>query len=100
MKNYLWRYTDGKTVLYEGHDEGKVPVSNGLSERISKDLKKRGFKFIGDGTMKGKVGGVRKAPEHFGIKTLRDTMLALDEGAVVCNTGVSKKRVLLLTAER
>ena len=47
VKNYLWRYTDGKTVLYEGHDEGKVPVSNGLSERISKDLKKRGFKFIG-----------------------------------------------------
>lgn len=45
--NYLWGYTDGKTVLYEGHADGAVPVSNGLSDRISKDLKKRGFKYIG-----------------------------------------------------
>lgn len=45
--SYLWAYTDGKTILYEGHADGAVPVSNGLSDRISKDLKKRGFKFIG-----------------------------------------------------
>lgn len=44
---YLWSYTDGKTILYEGHAEGKIPVSNGLSDRISRDLKKRGFKFVG-----------------------------------------------------
>ena len=28
-------------------DTGAVPVSNGLSDRISKDLKKRGFKYVG-----------------------------------------------------
>ncbi len=44
---YLWSYTDGKTILYAGHAEGKIPVSNGLSDRISRDLKKRGFKFVG-----------------------------------------------------
>lgn len=44
---YLWNYTDGKTILYAGHAEGKIPVSNGLSDRISRDLKKRGFKFVG-----------------------------------------------------
>ena len=32
-----------------------------------------------------------KALELVGIKTLRDTMFALDEGAVVCNTGVLGK---------
>ena len=42
-----WGYTDGKTILYEGHGEGAVPVSNGLSDSISRDLKKRGFKYIG-----------------------------------------------------
>ncbi|MBQ7173982.1 MAG: DNA-3-methyladenine glycosylase I [Lachnospiraceae bacterium] len=26
---------------------GTIPVSNGLSDRISKDLKKRGFKYVG-----------------------------------------------------
>ena len=45
--DYLWAYSDGKTILYAGHDTGRVPVSNGLSDRISKDLKKRGFKYVG-----------------------------------------------------
>ena len=42
--DYIWGFSDGKTILYQGHDTGAVPVSNGLSDRISKDLKKRGFK--------------------------------------------------------
>ena len=45
--NYIWGWTDGRTILYEGHAGGAVPVSNGLSERISRDLKKRGFKYVG-----------------------------------------------------
>lgn len=48
---YIWSYTDGKTIVYDGHKEGKIPVSNGLSKKISKDLKKRGFKFIGEITV-------------------------------------------------
>ena len=49
--NHLWAYTDGKTLVYDGHAQGRVPVSNGLSDRISKDLKKRGFKYIGTVTI-------------------------------------------------
>ena len=45
--NYLWGYTKGKTIIYDKHGEGQIPASNGLSEKISKDLKKRGFKFLG-----------------------------------------------------
>ena len=44
---YIWGYSDGKTILYDGHDDGPIPVSNGLSAAISKDLKKRGFKYVG-----------------------------------------------------
>ena len=44
---YFWSWTDGKTILYEGHAEGHVPARNGLSETISRDLKRRGFKFVG-----------------------------------------------------
>lgn len=44
---YLWRHTNGKTILYDKHGDGYIPVSNGLSDEISKDLKKRGFKFLG-----------------------------------------------------
>lgn len=45
--NYLWNYSGGKTILYRGHEKGCVPAKNGLSEKISKDLKKRGFKYLG-----------------------------------------------------
>ena len=37
--------------IYEGHSEGRVPAKNELSTRISKDLKKRGFKFVGPVTI-------------------------------------------------
>ena len=49
--DYIWSYSDGKTILYQGHDAGRIPVSNGLSARISKDLKKRGFKYVGPVTL-------------------------------------------------
>ena len=49
--SYLWGYTDGKTVLYDGHADGAVPVSNGLSDAISRDLKRRGFRYIGPVTI-------------------------------------------------
>ncbi len=44
---WLWSWTDGKTIVYNKHPQGWIPASNGLSERISKDLKKRGFKYVG-----------------------------------------------------
>lgn len=45
--DYLWKYSENKTILYDKHNDGYIPVSNGLSDKISKDLKKRGFKFLG-----------------------------------------------------
>jgi len=48
---YLWSYSNNQTILYEKHDQGYIPVSNGLSDKISKDLKKRGFKFLGTVTV-------------------------------------------------
>ena len=45
--NYILSWSDGKTILYEGHEKGKMPAKNQLSETISKDLKKRGFKYVG-----------------------------------------------------
>ena len=48
---YIWAFTNQKTLIYEGHSEGRVPAKNELSTRISKDLKKRGFKFVGPVTI-------------------------------------------------
>lgn len=47
FSEYLWSFTGGKSVIYNRHGEGWIPASNGLSEKISKDLKSRGFAFTG-----------------------------------------------------
>ena len=51
FSEYLWSWTNGKTLLYRGHEMGNVPASNALSDRISKDLKKHGLKYIGSVTV-------------------------------------------------
>ena len=51
FSDYLWGYTDGKMILYNGHETGKVPAANGLSDKIAADLKKRGFKYLGSVTV-------------------------------------------------
>jgi DNA-3-methyladenine glycosylase I len=51
FSDYLWAFSDKKVILYDGHGNGRIPASNGLSDRIAKDLKKRGFKFVGSVTV-------------------------------------------------
>ena len=44
---YLWKFSGGKSLCYQGHEKGAMPAKNALSEIISKDLKKRGFQYTG-----------------------------------------------------
>jgi len=43
FSDFLWSFTNGKAI----QNTGPVPAKTELSERISKELKKRGFKFVG-----------------------------------------------------
>jgi len=45
--SYLWRYTEGKQIVNTWNSMSEIPASTELSERISKDLKKEGFNFVG-----------------------------------------------------
>lgn len=45
--NYIWRFTGGKTIINNWKKFEDVPASTIESEKMSKDLKKRGFKFVG-----------------------------------------------------
>lgn len=47
FSDYLWGFSGGRTILYDRHDEGLIPVSNGLSETVAADLRKRGFQYLG-----------------------------------------------------
>ena len=42
--DYCWSFTDNKPLIGDGRH---VPAKTALSERLSNDLKKRGFKFVG-----------------------------------------------------
>ena len=44
---YFWNFVDGRPIDNAWKNIGQVPASTPLSDAISKDLKKRGFKFVG-----------------------------------------------------
>ena len=43
---YVWRFVDGKP-LRRRHSDGRMPASTPESDALSKDLKQRGFRFVG-----------------------------------------------------
>lgn len=45
--NYIWSFVDGKPIINKWQQLDDVPASTTLSDKMSKDFKKRGFKFIG-----------------------------------------------------
>ncbi len=45
--NYFWQFSGGKPIDNAPQTLKEVPASSPLSDAISKDLKKRGFKFVG-----------------------------------------------------
>lgn len=47
FSNYIWGFTDGKPIKNKISNYREVPANTSLSDQISKDLKKRGFKFVG-----------------------------------------------------
>jgi len=43
FSDFAWEFVDGKPI----QNRGPVPATTQLSEKISKELKRRGFKFVG-----------------------------------------------------
>ncbi|RKF04354.1 DNA-3-methyladenine glycosylase I [Tenacibaculum lutimaris] len=47
FSKYIWDFTNGKPIINKFEKREEVPATTELSDAISKDLKKRGFKFVG-----------------------------------------------------
>jgi DNA-3-methyladenine glycosylase I len=47
FSKYIWNFTDGKPIVNHYKTMKDLPATTPLSDAISKDLKKRGFKFVG-----------------------------------------------------
>ncbi|WP_088815212.1 MULTISPECIES: DNA-3-methyladenine glycosylase I [Listeria] len=47
FSKYMWHFTDDKVMNHQLSENQEMPAKDELSERVSKDMKKRGFKFVG-----------------------------------------------------
>jgi len=45
--NYIWHFVNGKPIVNAWKTLKEIPTTTDLSDTVSKDLKKRGFKFVG-----------------------------------------------------
>lgn len=48
---YIWSFVDGKPIINHWKTMAEVPATSAVSDALSKDLKKRGFKFVGSTIM-------------------------------------------------
>ena len=47
FSKYLWSFVEGKAIVNHPKTLQDVPTTTDISDRLSKDLKNRGFKFLG-----------------------------------------------------
>jgi DNA-3-methyladenine glycosylase I len=47
LSDYIWSYVDGKPIVNHWREQSEMPATSPLSDKISKDMKRLGFKFVG-----------------------------------------------------
>jgi DNA-3-methyladenine glycosylase I len=45
--DYIWGFVDGVPVQNRWRKQSQVPATSNISDALSKDLKRRGFRFVG-----------------------------------------------------
>jgi DNA-3-methyladenine glycosylase I len=61
---FLWAYLDGKPIRNAWKTSKDCPATTPLSDRISKDLAKRGFKFVGSTIIYAYMQGIGMVNDH------------------------------------
>ena len=51
FSKYIWAFVDGKPIKNKVKNYKEAPANTPISDALSKDLKKRGFKFVGSTVM-------------------------------------------------
>jgi DNA-3-methyladenine glycosylase I len=47
FSDYIWRFVDGRPIQHRFRKDSDIPATTTESDALSKDLKQRGFKFVG-----------------------------------------------------
>ena len=65
FSEYLWEFVGGKPIQNTFKSMEGVPATSEISDRLSKDLKKRGFKFVGSTIVYAFMQAVGMVNDHF-----------------------------------
>ncbi|MFT7250593.1 MAG: DNA-3-methyladenine glycosylase I [Flavobacterium sp.] len=66
FSKYIWGFVDGKPIDNKPKTTQEVPATTPISDAISKDLKKRGFKFVGPTVMYAHMQATGMINDHVG----------------------------------
>ncbi|WP_214777349.1 DNA-3-methyladenine glycosylase I [Exiguobacterium sp. s22] len=69
--SYIWSFVDHEPVINRWDSLDEVPATTELSERLSKDLKRRGFKFLGPTTVYAHLQATGLVNDHLVSCTFR-----------------------------
>jgi DNA-3-methyladenine glycosylase I len=64
LDRFLWAYVGGQPIVNKILKQGDRPAKTELSDRISKDLAKRGFKFVGSTIIYAYMQGIGMINDH------------------------------------
>ena len=62
---FIWSFTDGKVIDHHLSDVKDMPAKDDLSEKVSLELKKRGFKFVGPTIVYSYLQGIGVINDHW-----------------------------------
>jgi len=65
LDKFLWSYVDNRPIVNHIEKQGEFLVTSDISDRISKDLKKRGMKFVGSTIIYAFMQAVGMVNDHF-----------------------------------
>lgn len=64
FSKYMWSFVDNKPINNSWKTQEEVPATTALSDKLSKDLKKRGFKFVGSTVVYAHMQAVGMVNDH------------------------------------
>src|SRR6056297_1585959 len=77
FNNYLWSFVDHKPIVNSWKKLSEVPAETEISKQIAKDLKSKGFKFVGSVTIYAYLQAVGVVNDHltncFRYKEIKDS---------------------------
>jgi DNA-3-methyladenine glycosylase I len=62
---YIWGFVDGRPIQNQRKKRGDVPATTEISDRLAKDMKMRGFKFLGSTTLYAHMQATGMVNDHY-----------------------------------